>query len=268
MLPSISARTRFQAWNKASRILVYDADSGTLQEGSNLLGLMRKFRSVHFPGDVAWLQGGIQCLWREHRHLVDENPPSDDEEESEGPSVLRARNLPQSAFQQSSTNMKLDTRNVRDSQPVQSGASQHDSSQRMTASNPFFDNIRQNMELSQGITERIPLRLSPSVASRVREIPFVWLRNIVRKAGHDEGTEALAMQFYKIELGEQRRLQGVMAHHSNQSDLKTSSAEKGKVPAAVTSDGIFPYSIIAGVEKGAKNRYASAILHAQISTYS
>ncbi|KAG8864412.1 hypothetical protein FRB97_005054, partial [Tulasnella sp. 331] len=32
----------------------------------------------------------------------------------------------------------------------------------------------------------------------------------------EEGTEALAMQFYRIELGEQRRLQGLMDHHSRQ----------------------------------------------------
>ena len=30
---------------------------------------------------------------------------------------------------------------------------------------------------------------------------------------HAEGSEALAMQFYRIELGEQRSLMGVMEHH-------------------------------------------------------
>ncbi|KAJ7102489.1 hypothetical protein B0H15DRAFT_985670 [Mycena belliarum] len=33
----------------------------------------------------------------------------------------------------------------------------------------------------------------------------------------EEGTEALAMQFYRIELAEQRRLMGVMEHHSRES---------------------------------------------------
>lgn len=108
------------------------------------------------------------------------------------------------------------------------------------------------MELSQGMTERIPLKLSPRTASRAHELPFAWLRGIAAAAGRDEGTEALAMQFYRVELGEQRRLQGVMAHHVKQSD--------GTQPATtellhtMSDDSIFPFSILAGVEKGAKNR--------------
>ena len=81
MLSSASARSRIQNWDKASRILLYDADSSTLQEGSNILGLMRKFRDGGFKGDIAWLQGGIQSLWRDHRHLVDCDPVSEDEDE-------------------------------------------------------------------------------------------------------------------------------------------------------------------------------------------
>ncbi|KAJ6573948.1 hypothetical protein DFH09DRAFT_1456484 [Mycena vulgaris] len=58
----------------------------------------------------------------------------------------------------------------------------------------------------------------------------------------EEGTEALAMQFYRIELAEQRRLMGVMEHHTGKG--------KGK-----NGKGLFPFSITAGVEKGSKNRY-------------
>jgi protein tyrosine phosphatase len=63
-----------------------------------------------------------------------------------------------------------------------------------------------------------------------------------------EGAENLAMQFYRIELAEQRRLTGIMHHHSK---------EDAGAPAgdAQPSSAPFPYSITAGVEKGAKNRY-------------
>ncbi|THH12170.1 hypothetical protein EW145_g171 [Phellinidium pouzarii] len=261
MLSSSVARSRFQAWNKASRILVYDADSAVLHDGSNILGLLRKFRAEGFSGDIAWLQGGIQALWRDQRHLVDESSVSDDEEETESPRFLRARDLPLAAFQQSTTT-SVHTRTSPPSTFSNMLSQAHmqpsslSQSSRFAATNPFYDNIRQNIELSQGITERIPLRLSPGVASRARDLPLAWLRNIAASAGRDEGTEALAMQFYQIELGEQRRLQGVMAHHSMQSstvdpsrDVEANDEEKNE------KDAPFPFSIIAGVEKGTKNRY-------------
>lgn len=66
-----------------------------------------------------------------------------------------------------------------------------------------------------------------------------------------DGAEALAMQFYKLEVAEQRRLMSVMTHHTQESTLVASS--DGSLPPDVASK--FPFSITAGVEKGAKNRY-------------
>lgn len=170
------------------------------------------------------------------------------------------------------------------------------------AFNPFFDNIRQNLELARGAQglgdplfgskgledDGIPLTLPRRVRRRVGELPFEWLREIARRSckvhgdtDDDEGdgeegmspndssgmidssevdsmftrarspmrdpesspdrrpspssrtsrstsptnssaedlTRALAMQFYRIELGEQRRLMGVMEHHSKESRI-------------------------------------------------
>ena len=165
------------------------------------------------------------------------------------------------------------------------------STSRVAAANPFYDNIRQHLELATGITERIPLYLPKRVLKRKKELPYEWLRDIVRWGGGrspitlanpmegegvalesgrlkpkpsssgsvaassgagsttnterriarlaagEEGMESLAMvrfvyktsqvhltnglphlqQFYRIELGEQRRLMGVMEHHSKES---------------------------------------------------
>ncbi|KAH9177017.1 hypothetical protein EDB89DRAFT_2065200 [Lactarius sanguifluus] len=78
------------------------------------------------------------------------------------------------------------------------------------------------------------------------------------------------MQFYRIELGEQRRLMGIMEHHSRESGRVLEGETKGnksKKRSKLRSKGTgrssrgkhgsreFPYSITAGVEKGAKNRY-------------
>ena len=136
-----------------------------------------------------------------------------------------------------------------------------------TVANPFFDTIRQNVELSQGITERIALELPDWVVKRVDELPFEWLRQIVRKAstqspgGHTggEALEDLAMQFYRIELGEQKRLHGVMDHHSRESAAANRAVQslwrQGECSTSRMPELSFPYSITAGIEKGAKNRW-------------
>ena len=88
-----------------------------------------------------------------------------------------------------------------------------------------------------------------------------------------EGTEALAMQFYHIELGEQQRLMGVIQHHSSESGCVLTSSSSGspsseenleiliprvrRKPRLNCAEVSFPYSITAGVEKGAKNRLVS-----------
>ncbi|RPD56252.1 hypothetical protein L227DRAFT_508776 [Lentinus tigrinus ALCF2SS1-6] len=246
---------------------------------------------------------------------------------------------------------------------------------RQVAFNPFFDNIRQNIELGSRVAkgtdgEGIPLKLPRRVRRRVGELPFEWLRQIARKSRHategssstdlppsdgpssstykpvsegtlrtpvtqlpqppppqiastarrsprrspsyspsrsvpaippraeslsppsptssahshspsdaDELTRALEDQFYNIELGEQKRLLGVMERHSMESGkviqeapgvrgfvgIPPSKGTEGKpsVPASANSAATvgeeaissFPYSITAGLEKGSKNRY-------------
>ncbi len=79
--------------------------------------------------------------------------------------------------------------------------------------NPFFDNIRQNLELSHGgITERIPLSLPPDVRARAAELP-AFLRDLVEKQP-EEAAATLAKEFESVERDEQRRLQGIMEWHS------------------------------------------------------
>ncbi|OJT07929.1 Receptor-type tyrosine-protein phosphatase gamma [Trametes pubescens] len=97
----------------------------------------------------------------------------------------------------------------------------------------------------------------------------------------EELTRALEAQFYNIELGEQKRLLGVMERHSLESgkviqegggvrgalgafpqgkplaSATTVSQVDAEGAAAVGEEAAssFPYSITAGLEKGAKNRY-------------
>ncbi|KAF7320133.1 hypothetical protein MKEN_00797800 [Mycena kentingensis (nom. inval.)] len=339
MLPSASARTRFSAWRTATRIVVYDADSTTLGDTSNINGLLRKFKAEAPDSEIAlaWVVGGFQAMWISRRDLVDTVAPANETETEDDDGddsdmvhprqrVLRAHNLPRAAFSMSSTTQAP--------KPML-GAFLHnhnatpptgpDASSETSAFNPFYDSVRQNTELSQGITERIPLRLPRRVRRRITELPFDWLRQIAFKAAPatppmvidpnairgrkdmssgdessdsevlrwhqfspapspgaiispslavasdkassdpsarnaatiDEGTEALAMQFYRIELAEQRRLMNVLEHHTRESG---DAAPSSRAPTLKDGDrspdqGVHPFSITAGVEKGSKNRY-------------
>jgi len=295
MLPSAIARVRFSTWRSASRILVYDADSTHISGSSNIYGLLRKFKNDGFQGDLAWLQGGFQAIWRERRDLIDTNPPTPDaenEDEDEDaqklslvqsqPVVLRTRHLPLDAFSNSSSTVNGSS-SINPCNPMPGalvpGAIFSNPTQPMSqpAYNPFFDAVRQNIELSQGITERIPLRLPKRVRNRIHDLPFPWLREIASRAAKpishnrstidsseeseddenitsadiEEGKETLAMQFFKIEVAEQRRLMGIMEHHTKETVIVTSETN--------TTTSSFPYSITAGVEKGAKNRSVKSI---------
>lgn len=355
MLSSKSSRIRFSSWAQASSILVYDADSFHTSEGSNLYGLLKKFRHEGYPSEkhLAWLKGGFVSVWKDRKDLVVSGPDKtqveeDDDDDileplspSQSTGLLRACALPSSAFNLSSTTSHLPTHAPQHSptQPTSlfPAARIHSSTAKSAphspplqsqavAFNPFYDTVRQNLELSQGVPERIPLTLPASVRERIADLPFSWLRHIARRAAPardytpldrsaenteedissssafsssssacdsdpdttpplsspgaprlhgnlvEEGTEALAMQFYRIELGEQRRLMGIMQHHSSESGRVLTSSSSGSAsseehcessvprerrhkPKLERTEVSFPYSITAGVEKGAKNRY-------------
>lgn len=325
MLPSSHDREEFQRWPSASTIVVYDADSANISESSNVSALLAKVKAAGYTGELGYVYGGINSvLLSSPPGVIDDSSPPVDavvENTSSGNQFLAVRQLSMSAFQQGSTtnaNQRPELDHVTRGAPGPTTT-------KVSVANPFYDNIRQHLELSGGITERIPLYVPRKVLKRKDELPFDWLRDIalwagaismmippgaqpdssvrgpadtesnhssggssakrIAKAHSEEGTEALAMQFYRVELGEQRRLQGVMQHHSQESGQPTGSVVQLKTPAKPnhpSSDQgasvgalhqgspdsssstdqrmseeptYFPFSITAGIEKGHKNRY-------------
>ncbi|KAG6371575.1 hypothetical protein JVT61DRAFT_9285 [Boletus reticuloceps] len=284
---------------------VYDSDSTFSPDNSIIAGLLRKFRAEGFSGELGWVRGGFQAVWREARDLATTEPPSPEEEDPDAAflsGTLRTTHLPKAAFSFSSTTVAPPPHlgPVPSSIPLLNTPAPSAS----RAANPFFDTIRQNVELSHGITERIPLRLPRRVRRRIPDLPSRWLQDIARRSAlvrsrhpgldglesgsessddpHtsdpdendpnvEEGAEALAMQFYRIELAEQRRLRSIMEHHTRESSAFLVSAKPrrllGKDGGGVTvrtgaksvpgtpHTAVFPFSITAGVEKGTKNRY-------------
>lgn len=280
MLSNPDTRARFANWSSASRILVYDADSPSLSDSSIISALLRKFRIEGFTRDLAWIQGGFQAVFRDATSVIDTRSydayPYDEDENDDSnrpPHVLRPNRLPPAAFSLSSTTLSshdIASAKLSINKPPGIHRTHPVSSPHIRPTfNPFFDVVRQNIELSHGITDRIPLSLPSRVHHRIQDLPFRWLRDIARRAGHRtqrtgssvdksesdnddhldpavvaEGAEILAMQFYKIELAEQRRLMSIMEHHARE------SGENG-----ISSTVSFPFSITAGIEKGEKNRW-------------
>ena len=139
---------------------------------------------------------------------------------------------------------------------------------RLQPANPFFDNIRQNIELSHGAGhERISLNLPRQTRDRAGDLP-TWLSELVNMSDNDSAAR-LAEEFYRLELGEQKRLQAVMEWHSKQSGIVVDKhkdiemkRKKPETPNEMAVDPkedrepekYFPFSITAGVERGSKNR--------------
>ncbi|TFK57715.1 hypothetical protein OE88DRAFT_165616 [Heliocybe sulcata] len=412
MLPSSSARRNFRKWKDKSRIVVYDLDSLAVKDGSNILGLMRKFAGEGMdPASVCWLTGGFQAVWREKRDMIDQDPlpeEPDDADDDEGDHllpqptpptlttpgagfalslpgtaksksasaampVLRTKHLPMAAFTLSTTTschgsatsprgVNRDSNSPPSRHPFAFSLPSHTHGQSKPSTqafNPFFDAIRQNIELSQGITDRIPLVLPRAVRKRVRRgdlgvtvengVGWQWLEAIAWKAGKsggsstdedadeemgdaeeeekrerekwttsregskgagtgesdsegssrtdggsederlgkpgnfksgsqqsssthsyrssaryqlpepssadvEEGTQELAMQFYKIELAEQRRLMGVMEHHSREGaggsdNVNLNSSTPATSPSGSSEGGGSPGEGIGGAVK-------------------
>lgn len=244
MIEDERSQSHFKKWESMKKVVVYDVDTSFLVDGTNLTGLLRKFQAYGYGGELAWIKGGFNALLRSCPSGIDTTiqvTRQDDQMTESKDTLLRARNLSTHAFQQSSTTL-VGQRTPKGSDHLRPGPSAS------VAANPFYDNIRQNIELSQGVDARIPLSLPPEIIARKNDLPFKWLRDVVDNNIKDQAGEMLAMQFYRIELGEQRRLQGVMEYHSTESGHKADSGLSKGV------DG-YPYSITAGIEMGAKNRY-------------
>nr|XP_018262955.1 uncharacterized protein I303_04444 [Kwoniella dejecticola CBS 10117]OBR85113.1 hypothetical protein I303_04444 [Kwoniella dejecticola CBS 10117] len=274
-------------WREKGDIVLLDADSGSVGQGSVLDGLSSKFEREGYAGHLWYVKGGHSALTQGDVQMTaqgDEERPVSGTTLNKG---LLAGQLGTLAFKQESTGASSNERrpppagvsptpgfslqsnpfNLAMPSTQTSAATERPGSRsghKLTLSgmpspkkakfqpaNPFFDNIRQNLELLHGgITERIPLNLPEQVMSRVEDLPD-FLKDLATMP-EKESMDQLAKQFYDLELNEQKRLQAVMKWHSQGSGGLLSD-QAGK--ETTIQEDYFPFSITAGVERGTKNRY-------------
>ncbi|WWC89099.1 uncharacterized protein L201_004017 [Kwoniella dendrophila CBS 6074] len=315
MLPQHSTEA-VRKWREKGDIVLVDADSGSVADGSVLDGLSSKFEREGYSGHLWFVKGGhIALTSNADIRLVAENEADSQSNKSQSGDYngLMAGTLGTLAFAQESTGgttsqkgrappptglsipptpgfsfksnpfgismptsqtSTLTERPTPFSRELSLSGMPSPKKAKFQPANPFFDNIRQNLELSHGgITERIPLNLPDKVMDRVEDLPD-FLRDLATMP-EKESMDQLAKQFYDLELNEQKRLQAVMEWHSKGSGMalgndagRESWADKRHHDAeevqrltnwngeeATLQEDYFPFSITAGVERGTKNRY-------------
>ncbi|KAL1845715.1 phosphotyrosine-specific ptp2-like protein [Paecilomyces lecythidis] len=208
-----SHKQKFSAWKECSRIIVYDANTSKMQDAGPLLNVLRKFNADGWVGEALILAGGFAAFSNRFPDLVDGQQQKAPGRKTEKPFAMNL-NLPSIA-------------------PVVGGCALPESS---SAANPFFGNIRQNMDLLGGVGQ-MTVKLPDSLTENKRSQLPSWLRDAsdVRDKGH-----AVSERFLDIEKRELYRMREALS----------SKVSYGSAPELPT-EGFR----VAGIEKGSKNRY-------------
>ena len=202
---------KFAQWKDAKFIIVYDANSMQLKDANSSLNTLKKFTNEKWRGAPLILRGGFSKFADKFPNQVDSRLASEMDGSSTG-------------------KLSIDPPGVA---PVAGGCMMPNT---QTAANPFFGNIRQNMDLIGGVGQ-MPVKLPTGVKDiAVSELP-AWLRQVANK---DDQGKAVADRFLGIEKAEQHRMQKALSCNVSY-----------KTPNALSPEAVQ----IAGIEKGTKNRY-------------
>ncbi|KAI1128208.1 hypothetical protein F5Y10DRAFT_179733 [Nemania abortiva] len=199
-------QAKFGAWADAKYLVIYDNSSTEKRDAAAAMNMFKKFVNENFHGCSCLLKGGFQAFAAAYPTCVDYQPAS----ERGGTSVSSQSGRPSFA-------------------PVIGGVALPSAANQP---NPFFSNIRQNMDLADGVGQ-MDISVPPNLDSNI--LP-AWLREATHEA--DRGKK-VSDRFLKIERNEQSRMRDAYSAFNTSTP---SSSRPGKVQ-------------LCGVEKGVKNRY-------------
>lgn len=204
-------RAKFAQWRDAKFIIVYDAHSMQMKDATSSVNTLKKFSNEKWRGTALIIRDGFDNFAGKFPDQVDYRQAS----EMDGSSTRKLSIEPLGAA------------------PVAGGCMMPIT---QTAANPFFGNIRQNMDLIGGVGQ-MPVKLPVGFKeTEVTHLP-VWLRHAVSEG--DKG-KAVADRFLGIEKAEQHRMQKALSCNVSYG-----------TPNALSPEAVQ----IAGIEKGTKNRY-------------
>jgi hypothetical protein len=205
-------RARFSMWRSCTYIIVYDARSTDKKDATSAINTLKKFTNEGWKGRSCILRGGIEEFARTYPELID--------------------NRSSQEIQSSKRNLFLDS-SIPDVAPVAGGCEMPGSK---NAANPFFSNIRQNMDLVGGVGQ-IDLKRPDDFSPNSDTFLPSWLQ---KAAAIEDHGKTVAGKFLHIEEDELRRMQKALSSH-------VSYDTPGANPGVNVQ--------IAGFEKGGKNRY-------------
>ena len=204
-------RAKFAQWRNAKFIIVYDANSMQLKDATSSVNTLKKFTNEKWRGTALIIRGGFSNFAKNFPDQVDDRLAS----EMDGSDTRKLSIDPPGAA------------------PVAGGCMMPST---QTAANPFFGNIRQNMDLIGGVGQ-MPVKLPAGLKeTAVAELP-TWLRHA---ANEEDKGKAVADRFLAIEKAEQHRMQKALSCNVSYG-----------TPNALSPEAVQ----IAGIEKGTKNRY-------------
>jgi tyrosine-protein phosphatase 2/3 len=198
---------RFARWRSVKYLVVYDSFSSEKHEAVSCMNMIRKFTNEGFNGSTCILRGGFDSFKDTHPGLIDDTT---------GPEVSGS-----SPFM---TNQDGSRSNL---PPVIGGVALPRAA---NTSNPFFANIRQNMDLADGVGQ-MDISRPPGLESPT--LPR-WLRDASTNVDHGK---QVSDKFLSIERQEQSRMKSAFSMFGPGNQQKEDNPQ------------------LCGIEKGIKNRY-------------
>ncbi|KAL5118086.1 hypothetical protein ACEQ8H_004075 [Pleosporales sp. CAS-2024a] len=208
------SRETFERWRSSKHIIVYDTNSSQMKDAATCINTLKKFTSEGWTGGTYIIRGGFLEFSERFpawiTHASSSSPVT-----SATASLQIDAGLPSIA-------------------PVIGGCPMPAT---QNAANPFFGNIRQNMDLIGGVGQMLVKHPEGMTQSVEEELP-AWLQKASEE--RDKG-KTVSERFLQIEKREQKRMQEALS---------------GKVVYGTpTGSGATKQIQIAGIEKGSKNRY-------------
>lgn len=202
----------FARWRECSMIVVYDAATSDAKDAVPLINVVNKFQSEGWRGQGLILKDGFNGFSSRFPRLI-QRP------QAQAPDPSHKKRSPMSI-------------NLQSVAPVVGGCALPDSS---SAANPFFGNIRQNMDLMGGVGQ-IPLQLPDDLTEAKRNALPLWLRDA--SDAKDRG-RIVSSKFLDLEKKELERMKQALSYEGSSASLGGASKKY----------------LVAGIEKGTKNRY-------------
>lgn len=204
-------RKKFERWRSCQYIIVYDASASKARDANVCMSMLKKFAAEGWNRSSYIIRGGLMDFAKHFPNLVEHG----------------------SGAQASSGSGSMIAASPTHSLPPVIGGCPMPATK--NAANPFFGNIRQNMDLIGGVGQMAIKKPGSLTPHQLEGMP-AWLRHAAEEK--DKGKLA-ADKFLVIEKQEQKRMQEALS---------------GNVQYGSPTPGSSRVQI-AGIEKGSKNRY-------------